>query len=292
MSGFIAWRASGAALRQRRQWVNRIVLLLSLLAAIGGLFMLCWILGDVAIRGIASINWDFFTKLPAPPGSDEPSGVANAIVGTLLMTVVATLVAVPFGILAGTYLAEFSRGNRFGEVARFIADILVSAPSIVIGVFVYVIIVKPMGNFSGWAGAISLAIIMLPVITRTSEEMLRLVPVEMREAALALGAPYWKMLLQVIYRAAKTGMITGIMLAVARVAGETAPLLFTCLNSPYWMESMNEPLANLTIALFNYAMSPYDDWQALAWGIAFLITVSVLVVTIATRLLLRQRSAK
>ncbi len=274
---------------QRRIWINRIVLLLSSLAAIASLVVLAWILGDVAIRGVASINWDFFTKLPAPPGSDEPSGIANAIVGTLLMTAIATIIAVPFGILAGTYLSEFSKGNTFGQVARFIADILISAPSIVIGVFVYIIIVRPMGNFSGWAGAVSLAIIMLPVITRTSEEMLRLVPTEMRESALALGAPYWHMLLRVIYRAAKTGMITGIMLAVARVAGETAPLLFTSLNSPYWMESMNEPLANLTIALFNYAMSPYDDWQTMAWGIALLITMSVLVVTIVTRLLLKQR---
>lgn len=277
-------------LQNRRRWQNRAILLLSSLAAVGGLLMLTWILGDVALRGAASINWDFFTKLPAPPGSEDASGVANAIVGTLLMTSIATLIAVPFGILAGTYLSEFSKGNILGEVSRFVADILVSAPSIVIGMFVYIIIVVPMGNFSGWAGALSLAIIMLPVITRTSEEMLRLVPTEMREAALALGAPYWKMLLQVIYRAAKTGMITGIMLAVARVAGETAPLLFTSLNSPYWMESMNEPLANLTIALFNYAMSPYDDWQTMAWGIAFIITLSVLVVTIATRLLLRQRS--
>jgi len=282
---------NSSATMQRRIWTNRIILILSLLAAVGGLFMLTWILSDVAIKGASSINWDFFTQLPAPPGStDEPSGVANAIVGTLLMTTIATLIAVPMGVLAGTYLAEFGKESTFGATTRFVADILVSAPSIVIGVFVYLILVKPMGNFSGWAGAVSLAIIMLPVITRTSEEMLRLVPTEMREAALALGAPYWKMLLQVIYRAAKTGMLTGIMLAIARVAGETAPLLFTSLNSPYWMESMNEPMANLTIALFNYAMSPYDDWQALAWGIAFLITISVLVVTIITRLALHQRS--
>ncbi|MDQ6950641.1 MAG: phosphate ABC transporter permease PstA [Mariprofundales bacterium] len=276
---------------RRRILVNRFILLLSMLAAVGGLFMLIWILGDVAMRGASSINWDFFTQLPTPPGTtDEPSGVANAIVGTLLMTTIATLIAVPFGVLAGTYLAEFGKESKFGATARFISDILVSAPSIVIGVFVYLLLVKPMGNFSGWAGAVSLAIIMLPVVTRTSEEMLRLVPTEMREAALALGAPYWKMLVQVIYRAAKTGMMTGIMLAVARVAGETAPLLFTSLNSPYWMDSMNEPMANLTTDLFNYAMSPYADWQRQAWGIAFLITMSVLVVTIITRLALHQRS--
>jgi len=274
---------------QRRKIINGTVLVLSTAAAMIGLVMLTWILGDVAIKGASAVNWDFFTQLPSPPG-DEGGGLANAIVGTLLMTVVATLISVPFGVMAGTYLSEFGRQTPLGATTRFIADILVSAPSIVIGVFVYLLVVKTMGNFSGWAGAIALSIIMLPVITRTTEEMLRLVPKEMREAALALGAPYWKMLLQVIYRCAITGMITGIMLAVARVAGETAPLLFTSLNSPYWMHSMNEPMANMTVALFNYAMSPYDDWHAKAWGMAFLITMSVLVVTIITRLSLRKRS--
>ena len=274
---------------QRRKFTNATILVLSTVAASIGLVMLAWILGDVAIRGASSINWDFFTKLPTPPG-ESGGGVANAIVGTLLMTIVATLISVPFGVLAGTYLAEFGKQTKIGAIARFVADILVSAPSIVIGVFVYLLVVKTMGNFSGWAGAIALAIIMLPVITRTTEEMLRLVPKEMRESALALGAPYWKMLLQVIYRCAMTGMATGIMLAVARVAGETAPLLFTALNSPYWMHSMDEPMANMTVALFNYAMSPYTDWQAKAWGMAFLITISVLVVTIITRLTLHKRS--
>lgn len=276
---------------QRRKLVNSTVLALSTGAAAIGLVMLFWILGDVAIRGAGAINWDFFTKLPTPPG-ETGGGLANAIVGTLLMTIVATIISVPFGVMAGTYLAEFGKQTRIGAIARFVADILVSAPSIVIGVFIYLVMVKTMGNFSGWAGAVSLAMIMLPVITRTTEEMLRLVPKEMRESALALGAPYWKMLLQVIYRCAMTGMITGIMLAVARVAGETAPLLFTALNSPYWMHSMDEPMANMTVALFNYAMSPYNDWQVKAWGMAFLITVSVLVVTIITRLTLHKRSHK
>jgi len=273
----------------RRKLINAAVLLISTAAAVVGLIMLTWILGDVAIKGAGAINWDFFTRLPAPPG-DAGGVLANAIAGTLLMTVVATLIAVPFGVMAGTYLSEFGGRNALGASARFISDILVSAPSIVIGMFVYLLIVKSMGHFSGWAGAIALAIIMLPVITRTTEEMLRLVPAEMREAALALGAPYWKMLLQVIYRTAASGMITGIMLAVARVTGETAPLLFTSLNSPYWMHGMNEPMANLTVTLFNYAMSPYDDWHTKAWGMAFLITVSVLVVTIITRVSLRKRS--
>jgi len=274
---------------QRRKLINSAVLVLSTMAAVLGLFMLVWILGDVGIRGAVAMNWNFFTQLPTPPGTAD-GGLANAIVGTALMTFVAALIAVPFGVMAGTYLSEFGRHNTMGTVTRFISDILVSAPSIVIGVFVYLILVRSLGHFSGWAGAVALAIIMLPVVSRTTEEMLSLVPPEMREAALALGAPYWKMMLHVIYRAAVTGMITGVMLAIARVAGETAPLLFTGLNSPYWMHSMNEPMANLTVTLFDYAMSPYDDWHTLAWGAAFLITVSVLTVTIFTRFVLRKRS--
>ncbi len=268
--------------------VNRLVLGVSTLAAALGLAMLVWILGDVAIKGAASLNRDFFTELPAPPGM-EGGGLANAIVGTLIMTGVAAAIAVPFGVFAGTWLSEFGRESRLGEMVRYFSDILVSAPSIVVGVFVYIVMVKTMGHFSGWAGAVSLAIIMLPVVSRTTEEMLKLVPHELREAALALGAPYWKVMLQVIYRAAVSGMITGIMLSVARVAGETAPLLFTALNSPYWADGLNEPMGNLTVTLFNYAMSPYDDWHAKAWGAAFLITMTVLAVTITTRLVLRKR---
>jgi len=273
----------------RRYFLNRAVLIASTGAALIGIIMLFWILGDVAIRGMSVMNWDFFTALPAPPGEEE-SGLANAIVGTLLMTVAAALMAIPIGLMTGIYLAEFGKTNLFGRLIRSLSDILVSAPSIVVGVFVYLVMVKTMGHFSGWAGAVSLAILMLPVVIRTTEEMLNLVPGEMRESALALGAPYWHMMVQVVLRSAKNGMITGIMLSVARVAGETAPLLFTAMNSPYWMESMNEPMANLTVTLFNYAMSPYDDWQQLAWGAAFLITISVLVVTILTRLLLAGRS--
>jgi len=276
-------------LRQRRMLINRMVLTISGLAAVVGLIMLTWILGDVAIRGMAAINWDFFTELPTPPGM-EGGGLANDIVGTLLMTVAASLMSVPFGVMAGTWLSEFGRDHPLGHLVRYLSDILVSAPSIVIGVFVYLVMVKPMGHFSGWAGAVSLAIIMLPVVSRTTEEMLKLVPHELREAALALGAPYWKIMPQVIYRAAAAGMMTGIMLAVARVAGETAPLLFTAMDSPYWMEGMNEPMGNLTVTLFNYAMSPYNDWQTLAWGAAFLITMGVLITTIITRLVLHKRS--
>ncbi len=268
----------------RRRLINFIILTISCLAALGGLFMLIWILADVALKGGVAINWSFFSQLPAPPGM-AGGGLANAIAGTLLMTLSAAIVAVPIGVLAGTYLAEFG-DNLAGRVARFIFDILISAPSIVVGVFVYLVMVQTMGHFSGWAGAASLCIIMLPVVSRTTEEMLKLVGAEMRESALALGAPYWRMMIGVIFKAAGPGIATGVMLAVARVAGETAPLLFTALNSPYWMDSMNEPMANLTVVLFNYAMSPYDDWHVQAWGIALLITISVLAVNIITRLLM------
>lgn len=270
-------------------WTNYAVLSASAGAAVFGLLMLGWILADVTVQGIRAINWSFFTELPTPPGL-EGGGLANAIAGTLLMTSVAAAMAVPFGVLAGTWLSEFGRDSAFSRIVRYLSDILVSAPSIVIGVFVYLVLVRPLGHFSGWAGAVSLAIIMLPVVSRTTEEMLGLVPHELREAALALGAPYWKIMAQVVYRAAAAGLLTGIMLAVARVAGETAPLLFTALNSPYWMHSMNEPMGNLTVTLFNYAMSPYEDWQTMAWGAAFLITSGVLVTTLAARLILRLRS--
>ena len=276
---------SRLTISDRRSYTNTIVLVLSTGAAVFGLFMLTWILVDVAMKGYSAINWDFFTEIPAPPGM-EGGGLGNAVVGTLILTVVASIMAIPLGMLAGTYLSEFDKGGKLGKISRFLCDILVSAPSIVVGVFVYLVLVKPMGHFSGWAGSVALAIIMLPVVTRTTEEMLRLVPKEMREGALALGAPYWKMMFGVIYKAASAGIFTGVMLAIARVAGETAPLLFTALNSPYWMHSMNEPMPNLTVVLFNYAMSPYDDWHVLAWGSAFLITMSVLVVNIVSRIII------
>ena len=275
---------------QRRMVMNKLVMIMSGLAAAIGLFFLIWILGYVTVKGIGAINWDFFTQLPSPPGV-EGGGLSSAIVGTLIMTVLAALMAVPVGIIAGTYLSEFGRDSRLGHTVRFLSDILVSAPSIVIGVFVYLVMVKPLGGFSGLAGSVSLAIIMLPVVTRTTEEMLRLVPGEMREAALALGAPYWHTMVRVVFRAATAGLLTGVLLAVARVSGETAPLLFTALNSPYW-GNLNQPMSNLTVTLFNYAMSPYDDWHAKAWGAAFLITASVLTVTIVTRFILRDRSKR
>ncbi|MFQ5479405.1 MAG: phosphate ABC transporter permease PstA [Candidatus Binatia bacterium] len=270
---------------RRRQLTNLAVLAASTSAAFCALAVLGWILADVAGKGLQALTWSFFLELPAPPGFGG-GGLANAIVGTLLITATATAIAVPAGILAGTWVAEFGRQSRFGSIVRYLSDILVSAPSIVVGVFVYLLVVRAAGHFSGWAGAVALAIIMLPVVSRTTEEMLKLVPHDLREAALALGTPYWKMMMQVIYRSAGAGMMTGIMLAVARVAGETAPLLFTALNSPYWMHGMNEPMANLTVTIFNYAMSPYDDWQTMAWGAAFLITAGVLVTTLVSRAIL------
>jgi len=270
----------------RRRLTNGLVVTGSTVAALAGLGVLGWILLDLVRKGMGAVDIAFFTKLPTPPGM-EGGGLGNAVLGTLLMTALAALIAIPTGIAGGTYLAEFGSESRFGALVRMLADILVSAPSIVVGVFVYLLLVESTGHFSGWAGALALAIIMLPVVVRTTEEMLKLVPAELREASLALGAPYWKTVVQVVFRAAAPGMITGIMLAVARVAGETAPLLFTALNSPYWMRGMNEPMANLTVTLFNYAMSPYDDWHDLAWAAALVITVSVLLATLLTRFVLR-----
>ncbi len=273
--------------RTRRKAINLIALILAGLSAAIGLFFLIWIIFEITQKGISSINWAFFTELPVPPG-ETGGGLSNAIMGSIIITLIATVIGVPIGVLAGTYLSEFGYG-RLSAIIRFITNTFVSAPSIVVGVFVYSIMVVPLKGFSGLAGGISLAIIMLPVITRTTEEILRLVPVGLREAALALGAPYWKMVVSIVYRAGKKGLITGIILAIARVSGETAPLLFTALNSPYWPSGLMEPMANLTVTIFNYAMSPYEDWQAKAWGGAFLITCALLIVNILSRVIVRQK---
>lgn len=261
----------------------------SVLCAAFGIIFLFWILKDVITLGAGALNLAFFTQLPSPPG-EAGGGMVNAIVGTLLITLIATVIGVPSGILAGTYLSEYGRGSRIAAIVRFVADILVAAPSIVIGVFVYAIIVRPMGGFSTLAGAVALAIIMLPVVIRTAEEMLKLVPDATREAALALGAPQWKVTVLVVYRGALRGITTGVMLAVARVSGETAPLLFTSFNNAYWNWKLAEPTATLTVTIFNYAMGPYDDWHAKAWGAALLITGTVLFVTLMARLVVRGRS--
>jgi len=272
--------------RLSRKLVNAIALLAATLSALVGIIFLLWIIFEITQKGIGSINWSFFTELPTPPG--EPGGgLGNAILGSFIITLIAMILGVPIGILAGTYLSEFGQGH-YADLVRFITNIFVSAPSIVVGVFVYAVMVVPMKRFSGLSGGISLAIIMFPVIARTTEEILNLVPVALREAALALGAPYWKMVVTVVYRAARTGIITGVMLAVARVSGETAPLLFTALNSPYWPTGLSEPMANLTVTIFNYAMSPYEDWQAKAWAGAFLITAAILGLSIVSKVMVQK----
>lgn len=276
----------------RRKAMNWAALAISALSALFGIFFLFWILKDVLGNGFPAImDSAFFTELPAPPGV-EGGGVANAILGTILITVIATCIGVPSGVLAGTYLSEYGRKSRVASVVRFLSDILVSAPSIVIGVFVYAILVKPFGGFSAVAGAVALAIIMLPVVIRTAEEMLKLVPDATREAALALGAPHWKVTVYVVYRGALRGITTGVMLAVARVAGETAPLLFTSFNNSFWNFKLSEPTATLTVTIFNYAMGPYEDWHQKAWAAAFLITATVLCVTLFARLVVRGRSSQ
>jgi phosphate transport system permease protein len=267
----------------RRRAVNYLVVGLSLAATAFGLLFLALVLWTLLVNGIAAIGPTLFTQTTPPPGSS--GGLSNAIFGSVAMTAIATLVGTPTGILAGTFLAEYARESRFGEVVRFINDILLSAPSIIIGLFVYTVMVVPMGHFSAWAGAMALAIIMIPVVVRTTEDMLRLVPDSLREAAAALGAPKWKIIVTVAYRAAVQGMLTGVLLAVARVSGETAPLLFTALNNQFWSPDLNAPMANLPVVIFQFAMSPYADWQTLAWGGALLITATILLFNIGARLL-------
>ena len=229
-------------------------------------------------------------QMTPPPGSS--GGLLNAIVGSLLMTAIATAIGTPTGIFAGTFLAEYAHSSRFGEVVRFVNDILLSAPSIIVGLFVYEVMVVRMGHFSAWAGAVALAIIVIPVVVRTTEDMLRLVPATLREAAVALGAPKWKVIVMVAYRAAMQGMLTGVLLAVARISGETAPLLFTALNNQFWSSDLNAPMANLPVVIFQFAMSPYADWQTLAWGGALLITAAILLLNISARTLAAWSSFK
>jgi phosphate transport system permease protein len=267
--------------------MNLVVSLWAGASALLGIASLGWISWEVVSRGYRALNLDFFIHLPSPPGVPG-GGVANAIVGTLTLTVAATLLAVPVGLLAGIYLAEFSEDSRLGDLSRFSANVAMGLPSIIVGVFAYTLVVVPLGNFSGYAGALALAILMVPIVTRTTEDMLRLVPNTLRESALALGAPRWRVTLAVVFRAARAGLITGVLLAVARVSGETAPLLFTALNSPYWFRSLAEPTPNLTVTIFNYAMSPYPDWQQKAWGASLLITAGILCLTILSRVMLRE----
>lgn len=275
------------AIYARRRLINNFNMLGATLAMAFGLFWLLWILWTLLQYGLSGLSVDVFTKITPPPGSS--GGLANAIAGSLQMTFFGTMIGTPIGIMAGIYLAEFGDRGWLAPATRFINDILLSAPSIVIGLFIYEVYVISVGHFSGWAGSLALALLVIPVVVRTTENMLRLVPGSLREAAFALGAPQWKVTLFVTLRAAKSGVITGILLAVARISGETAPLLFTALNNQFW-SNMNQPMANLPIVIFQFAMSPYEDWHQLAWAGSILITFSVLTLNIVARWLGSQKS--
>jgi phosphate transport system permease protein len=277
-------------LHQRRYLANRVSLALSLSAMVFGLFWLAWILWTTFELGFAGLSLDLFTKMTPPPGANEGGGLANAIAGSTLMVGLATALGTPIGILAGIYLAEYGQRNWLGNTTRFVNDVLLSAPSIVIGLFVYAIYVAPVGGFSGMAGVVALALIVIPVVVRTTENMLLLVPNSLREAVYALGARKWEVILKVTIRASKAGIITGILLAVARIAGETAPLLFTSLSNQFWSLDLGSPMANLPVTIFKFAMSPFTDWQRLAWAGVLLITLAVLAINIAARTLFRNKA--
>jgi len=272
------------SLYRRRRVTNAIALTLSLAATLFGLFWLAWILLTAFAKGVAAMNLALFTQMTPPPGSD--GGLLNAFFGSALMSLLAIAIGAPIGIAAGTYLAEYARTRVVGQVIRFVNDILLSAPSIVLGLFVYTLVVRQMGHFSALAGALSLALIVLPVVVRTTDEMLQLVPAAMREAALSLGIPQWKMTMQVLYRSAAPGIVTGVLLALARISGETAPLLFTALNNQYWNAHLSKPMASVPVVIFQYAMSPYDSWHSLAWAGAFMVTAFVLVLSLVSRALI------
>ncbi len=271
----------------RRRLKNIAAQTLAVLATLFGLFWLGWIMWTTLSKGISSLNLALFTEMTPPPG--DTGGMANAFVGSVIMSLLGVAIGAPIGVLAGTFLAEYSRStwsSRIGETVRFVNDILLSAPSIVLGLFVYTLVVAQMGHFSALAGAIALAFIVLPVVVRTTDEMLRLVPTQMREAALSLGVPQWKVTVQVLYRSASAGIITGILLALARISGETAPLLFTALNNQYWSTDLNAPMANVPVVIFQFAMSPFDNWHTLAWAGAFVLTMFVLAISLTARAIL------
>jgi phosphate transport system permease protein len=278
-----------SALYRKRVFVNHLSLALALCAMAVGMLFLGWILYTLLSRGLGGLSLAIFTQMTPPPGSE--GGLANAIFGSLMMVGIATFIATPIGILAGIYLAEYGNRGWVGPTTRFINDILLSAPSIVVGLFIYTVYVANAKHFSGWAGSLALSLLAIPVVVRTTESMLRLVPSSLREAAAALGAPQWKVILLVALRAVRGGVVTGILLAVARISGETAPLLFTALNNQFWSADMNAPMANLPVVIFQFAMSPFENWQALAWAGALLITFSVLALNIIARTLFRQRQS-
>ncbi|EKT60950.1 phosphate ABC transporter permease PstA [Providencia sneebia] len=271
-----------------RRQVNRMALFISMLTMVFGLFWLVWILFSTVTKGIDGMSLNLFTEMTPPPNT-EGGGLANAIVGSGLLILWATVIGTPLGILAGIYLAEYGRKSWLASVTRFINDILLSAPSIVVGLFVYTIVVAQVQHFSGWAGVIALALLQIPIVIRTTENMLKLVPDSLREAAYALGTPKWKMILSITLKASVSGIITGILLAIARIAGETAPLLFTSLSNQFWSTDMSEPIANLPVTIFKFAMSPFSEWQQLAWAGVLLITLCVLLINIIARVVFAQK---
>jgi phosphate transport system permease protein len=277
-------------LYRRRLLVNRVNLALSLGTMAFGMAFLLWILSVLFLKGFSALSPTLFTQMTPPPGS--AGGLANAIYGSAIIVLSATLLATPIGILAGIYLAEYGREGWIARLTRFVNDILLSAPSLVIGLFVYTVYVMQVGHFSGWAGSFALGLIAIPVVVRTTENMLHLVPNALREAAVALGAPMWKVILRVTLKAVRGGVITGVLLAVARMSGETAPLLFTALNNQFWNADMNGPMANLPVVIFQFAMSPFEDWKSLAWAAALLITLTVLVINILARSVFRQSAVR
>ncbi|MEO6518876.1 MAG: phosphate ABC transporter permease PstA [Pseudoxanthomonas sp.] len=282
-------QTSAAGLYRRRSIVNVVALALACATALFGLFFLGWILWTLVAKGIAGINWQLFTQMTPPPMQE--GGLANAFFGSAVMCALAILIGTPLGVLAGTWLAEYGNARKAGTVVRFVNDILLSAPSIVLGLFVYTLFIMQFGGgFSALAGALALAFIVLPVVVRTTDEMLRLVPTQMREAALSLGVPQWKVIVQVLYRSASAGIVTGILLALARISGETAPLLFTAFGSQYWNANVMQPMASVPVVMNQFAGSPYESWQTLAWAGALVLTVFVLLVSLTARgVLLRNR---
>lgn len=272
---------------QQRKRLNQLALTLAMAAMLFGVFWLVWILWETIRLGVGGLSLALFTEMTPPP--NDAGGLANAIFGSLVLVAMATLVGTPIGVLAGVYLAEYGRQGVLASTTRFVNDILLSAPSIVIGLFVYTMVVAQFRSFSAWAGIVALALIVVPVVIRTTENMLILVPASLREAAYALGTPKWKVIIMVTLRAARAGVITGVLLAVARIAGETAPLLFTALNNQFWNSDLSKPMASLPVTIFKFAMSPYENWQQLAWAGVFLITVAVLALNILARFITRQK---
>ena len=288
MSATLSMSADKLKRHHRRKLINVVALTLSLSAMAFGLFWLAWILFETIRLGVGGLSMAVFTQMTPPPLSE--GGLLNAIIGSLMMVTLATLLGTPIGVMAGIYLAEYGRNGWLGNSVRFINDILLSAPSIVIGLFIYAVVVVPMRSFSGFSGVLALSLIVIPVVIRTTENMLSLIPNALREAAYALGTPKWKVILRITLSAARAGVVTGVLLAVARIAGETAPLLFTALSNQFWTSNLGEPMASLPVTIFKFAMSPYENWQQLAWAGVFLITLGVLALNILARVLFRRKN--